>query len=228
MKAIFFRAALLMMLAAVLGGCATFGKDFPADKSRSFELGRTTKKEILAEFGTPQTTKTFTAKKDISNVDLKDSLIVQVLGYHYAEGSTANAALEGVNPARSETIFLVDDKLAGYYLSSSFKSDSTDFDPSRASSIVKGKTTEAEVIAMLGRPSGRGLYPLAHSPAGHSLFYDTVLRNHPRGSVTSKRLSVQISQSGVVEDFSVTVKSDPILMPPAPTPIFIYMPVRSK
>lgn len=228
MKSIFFKASLLLALAASLGGCATFGKNFPADKAQNFELGRTAKKEILAQFGAPQREKTFTARKDISGAELPDSVIVQVLDYYYQDNASSDGALSGVRPGRWANIYLVNDKLAGYYIGSSFKSDSTDFEPSRASAIVKNKTTEAEVIAMLGRPSGRGIYPMAHSPSGHSFFYNTTLRNHPAGSITTKSLSVQFSQDGVVEDFSVNSKVDPIIVAPAPTPIYIYMPTRTK
>ncbi len=229
----YFRLDVLLLCAclAILSGCVTTsGKDFPSDLIRQFTLGKTDRSQVLAQFGQPQREETITARKDVVGHPLKDGAIVQVAEYMYAERLDANAALPGIVPRRRLILYFVNDVMIGYRKASSFRPDSTNFDIEKTSAIEKNKTTEQQVLALLGPASGRGIYPLSGSPKGTSLYYDIDLFGSPPGSKTVKALSVHFSPAGVVEDFSASSKSEVIPRAPAPTtvPIYIYTPVKAR
>ena len=48
---------------------------------------------------------------------------------------------------------------------SSFQADATEYDESKVGAIVKGRTTRAEVLALLGRPNGEAIYPVIKTGA---------------------------------------------------------------
>lgn len=218
-------AALLCLLA--LGGCATWGRDFPTDAVRGLEPGATTKKDLLARLGEPLQERTFTTALDMAGGKLPQPIIVQSLSYSYQEPSAmGNGFIPGVWPHRWATIFLVDDTVIGYYIGSSFKADSTDFDTAAAGSIKRSASTEKEILDLFGGRYGKAIYPMARSPQGRSLFYDIVLRGHPAGQTTTKRLRINFNSEGVLEDFGVESKADANPVAPATVPIFIYTPVR--
>jgi hypothetical protein len=114
-----------------------------------------------------------------------------------------------VFPQRSASVYLVDDTLLAYRSASSFNSDSTDFHLSLAAKIKNGNTTEQQIYAAPGPPSGRATYPLAASPGGHSIFYEVTLWNDPLRGVTKKRLSIYLTQDGVIEDFFTDSRIEP-------------------
>jgi len=211
-----------------LSACVTTGTNFPMERVQSIELGKTTKQELIGQLGKPEREQVFTPKKDLVGKDIDSTMIMQVLSYAFSDGGSNDRILPGVTPGRWATIYLVDDIVVGYYAGSSFKADSSDFDTGKAGSIQKNKTTERDVIALFGSPSGRGIYPLASSRTGRSLFYNVVMRNSPPGSITRKDLGVQINAIGVVEDFSVNSKIESMPVVHSPTPIYIYVPTRTR
>jgi hypothetical protein len=218
-------AGLLCLL--VLAGCATSGRDFPADALHGLEPGATTKKDVLSRLGEPLQERTFTTALDMAGGKLPQPIIVQSLSYSYQEPSAmGNGFIPGVWPQRWATIFLVDHNVIGYYIGSSFKADSTDFDTAAAGNIKRKVSTEKEILDLFGSRHGKAMYPMARSPSGRSLFYNIVLHGHPAGQTTTKRLRINLNSEGVVEDFEVESKADANPVAPATVPIFIYTPAR--
>lgn len=222
---------MLLLCAFVIGlyGCAAapIGKDFPMQKTQEFTLGKTTKKEVTEQLGAAAREETRTFKKDLGNKEMKNGAVTQILEYSYGERESSNAVMANVRPYRKLVLYFIDDVLIGYFRISSFKSDSTDFDLSKASAIVKNKTTEQEVMKLLGAPGGGGIYPFSVSPNSRSVFYDVTLVNHPVGSTTRKQLTVHFFENGVVSDFSADSKT--VLNPVVPvTTVPVYIPMRTR
>jgi outer membrane protein assembly factor BamE (lipoprotein component of BamABCDE complex) len=80
-----------------------------------------------------------------------------------------------------------------------FKTDSSDFDDTRVSDIRRGLTTEAQVRALVGRPSGMYIHPLTRAPDERDLVY---VYGQKRGTapLARKQLLVTIDSRGVVRD----------------------------
>jgi hypothetical protein len=89
---------------------------------------------------------------------------------------------------------------------SSFPNDATDFDESKVSAIVKGKSTRADLISLLGNPNGRGVYPFIKNKGETAAIYSY---SHVKGSVFNmkfyaKTLVVSFDANSVVTDVEYT------------------------
>ena len=207
-------------LAALATACST-GANFPAAKARDFVLGVTTKQDVIETFGKPQKEEVQTQRKDIGGKDLASSMVLSSFYYDYTEPPGAHA-VGSSRPWRRAFLYFRDDKLVGYFQTSNFTADATKFNVDQVGSLQKGKTTEKDVLAVLGQPSGRGMYPLALDERGRALFYNFSVPE--RGSVVSQQARVFLSADGVVQDFSVTADSKAIPVAPTPVVIPIYIP----
>jgi hypothetical protein len=152
-----FRIALIAFI-ALLTGCA--GKDFTRPGADTFRLGQTRFAEVIQTMGEPRKT------GDV----LKNEKTIKSITYVYA--ATGGEPLEaGVIPARAQSYFFHDDILVGQEFVSSFKSDNSNFDEGKIAAIQKGKTTRAEVIQLLGRPSSAYIAPVVKETAGEAIGY---------------------------------------------------------
>jgi hypothetical protein len=213
----------LLATAALLAACTT-GANFPASRSQEFVLGKTTKQEVVTLFGTPAKEEVITNRKDIGGKDLATPAILTLLHYDYTEPPGEQALGSGFRPNRRAILYLLDNKLVGYFRASNFKADATRFDLEKVSALQKAKTTEADVLALIGPPGGRGIYPLALEQGGKAMFYDFVLPNTPPGSTTREQLQVFLSPDRVVSDFSVSARASANPIAPTPVIIPIYLP----
>ncbi len=78
----------------------------------------------------------------------------QRFGDRYAHAAGAASLVGGVTPARGQGFYFWNAVLVGHEFTSSFDEDKTDFDASKVQQIKSGETTEAEVLALLGKPQG--------------------------------------------------------------------------
>lgn len=126
----------------------------------------------------------------------------------YAYAATGGEPLEeGVIPARSMSFFFANGVLVGEEFLSSFKSDQTNFDDAKVPSIVKGRSTRAEVIHLLGAPTCRHIMPLAKNTTREAIGY---AYNTTRGGafsgfkISSKSVLVSFDASDRVSDVEFT------------------------
>ncbi|WP_145964065.1 hypothetical protein [Chromobacterium phragmitis] len=140
---------------------------------------------------------------------LKNEQTLQLNRYVYA--STAGTArYPSVTPARSMVFSTFKDVLVGQEFNSSFAEDASEFDDAKISALQKGKTTKAEVIAMLGQPSGQAIYPIIKSKTGKGMIY---AYSHVTGTVFnmkmySKLLIVSLDEQDIVSDVEYTSSGD--------------------
>ncbi len=148
----------LFAVLLALSGCA--GKNFVRPEQGAFKLGVTNYAAVTQQLGQPV--------REGSLV--KNEKNIKSITYAYA--STGGEPLEeGVIPARAMVYYFLNDTLIGQEFVSSFKSDNSNFDDTKIPMIVKGKTTRAEVIQILGRPSGTCIPPIVKATSGEALGY---------------------------------------------------------
>lgn len=228
-KRTIFTSLLLAVLAAVLSGCATSsGRDFDAKVVDStIVLGQSTRADVIKLLGEPQNASVNTYRKDSSGAELDAPLIVESLEYSFTSNEpghpTAEPSLYG---ARRVGLSLVDGVVVSTRRNSSFKSDATSFDASKINQIKKGVSTEADVFALIGRPSGVAIYPLASQRGGKILFYSYNRFNVATNTSEYKTLMVQLDGNQRVFDFNLNQSSKVHPVAPAPTTVVIpvYIP----
>jgi hypothetical protein len=152
-------AASLLGLAGGLVGCAS-GGDMTRPDRRLFPLGSATFADVVARFGTPQA----------SSESVRDGVRIRTIWYSYSDAH-AEPAREGVVPVRLLEYDFSADRLVGQIFASSFKSDSTEFDPNLARVILTGVATSDEVVTLIGRPSALFLAPMVKAPATTGVGY---------------------------------------------------------
>ena len=94
---------------------------------------------------------------------------VEIITYAYAKVGD-EAVFQGVTPARSIGFLFHNNVLVGKEFASSFKSDSSYFEPQKAKSIRQGMKG-ADVVSLLGKPGGEYRYPLIPNKSGRALVY---------------------------------------------------------
>jgi outer membrane protein assembly factor BamE (lipoprotein component of BamABCDE complex) len=114
-------------------------------------------------------------------------------------------------PGRGITLGFDNDILVSHNFQSSFKEDNSEFDESKATQIVKGKTTKEEIRQLFGRPSGEQIFPFARTPKGISWVYGY---SHFRNTrelnrrTYRKGLAIYFTEAGVVEDYELATDGD--------------------
>ena len=153
--------ALALALVA-FGGCA--GRDFTRPPADTLTLGKTTEQEIRQRFGDPYRQGTV----------VRNGETMKSLRYGYASGAASLAG--GVTPSRGMSFYFWNDTLVGHEFTSSFDTDTTDFDAKKVPQIRKGETSESEVTALLGSPHGAYVYPLIPGHAYSAPYEDVKLK----------------------------------------------------
>jgi outer membrane protein assembly factor BamE (lipoprotein component of BamABCDE complex) len=156
-------ACLTLALAIVVAGCASSSVTKQPDDG--FVLGQTSRQDILQRLGSPYREGTVT----------KNGKQLKTMTYAFAT-SGGTPLRTGVNAARGQGFYFLDDKLAGYDFASSWKEDQTDFDGAKVPAIKKGVSSRDEVIRLMGRPGGRYAYPMIpnqNRQADVYLYYET-------------------------------------------------------
>jgi len=179
--------------ASVLVSCSV-GTQFVRPPADFVRLGETTRAQIVERYGKPQD------ERQISS----NGRQVATVGYFFASQSEA-AKVPGTLCVRTLMFTLSDDVVVGEGFRSSCLSDHTDFDERRVGEIVKGKTRCDEVVAMLGRPAAREIYPSLEKKGDMGIYYFFEYVAQPgrdKPKEFTKELLVTCDPEGVVSDTS--------------------------
>ena len=178
-----------LAIAALLAGCA--GADFKRPEPTSLKLGESHAADVTRVMGPA----TRTGESTVNGQQIKTQT------YAYAN-TTGDTLYSGVTGARSQAFSLWNDTLVGESFVSSFKVDGTDFDDKKVPGIVKGTSTKADVIGMLGKPTGHAIYPVVKTQGNSAIVYQyTQVKGSPFNmSVYSKTLTVELDPKDVVAD----------------------------
>ena len=188
----------LVALNLAMSGCA--GTDFVRPAEGELVLGKTTQTEVSKKFGTPMQ----------SGEIMKNTKQIMVSRYAYAAMGEA-ASYPDVIGARSMVFMFFNNVLVDQEFVSSFKKDSSDFDGGKVASIQIGKSTKAEVIALMGQPSGEAIYPVTANEKDHALVYSY---SQAKGNVFdmqfyTKALLVSFDAANVVSNVEYTTSGKP-------------------
>jgi outer membrane protein assembly factor BamE (lipoprotein component of BamABCDE complex) len=139
-------------------GCA--GTDFLRPSPDDFKPGQTIQSQVIQKMGEPEKTSEI----------VYNGKSISAITYVYA--SEMDRALEsGVVPVRALMFYFYRDTLVGQQFTSSFKTDNSNFDDTKADSIKKGQTTYAEVIRILGNPTSIFIPPMIDSTISKAIGY---------------------------------------------------------
>ena len=151
-------AYLALAFSLLVAGCA--GSDFTRQSDDALMIGQTSREDILKRLGTPYR----------EGAVVKNGKQLKTMTYAFAT-TGGTPARDGVTPARGQGFYFLDDKLAGYDFTSSWKEDQSDFDGAKVTSIKKGVSSRDEVVRMLGRPGGKYAFPMIPEPKGEADVY---------------------------------------------------------
>jgi len=182
-------ACLTVALALVVTGCA--GSKLSKQSDDALVLGQTSRADILQRLGSPYREGTVT----------KNGKQLKTMTYAIAT-TGGTPARDGVKPARGQGFYFLDEKLAGYDFTSSWKEDQSNFDGSKVPAIKKGVSTRDDVVRLFGAARGKYAYPLI---ADHDRQADVYLYAESRGGPTNvkfyqKHLVVTYDERGVVSN----------------------------
>lgn len=152
------RICLLAALLATLTGCAS-GPVFVKPEPERLVVGKSIKEEVLRS----------QQVKPVSQQELTlNGEKVQTINFAAGESPKFWGM---VIERRLGTYTLFNDLLVGQEFNSTYEGESTEFDTTKVPQIVKGRTTRAEVINLLGKPSGMVIYPIIADKKGSGLVY---------------------------------------------------------
>lgn len=199
---------LIACCAVVVAGCATTdGTSFDLRQARQFMPGKASRAEVLAKLGPSSSSRVSTMKKDLAEKELPSPVILDQISYYFSDRN-AQAIYAGATPSRSANFYFSGGQLLASYVRSSFAGQSTDFDESAAARLIKGQTTQADVLSILGEPGGRSIYPAAKQPGGSSWNYDVACYDKGIGKTHKKSLWIFFDANGVLSDFDLSINDE--------------------
>lgn len=222
---------LLVIFAALGLSACGIGRDFPPPADADLRLGQTTIAEAVQRFGEPfrrtvvanSATGVNTAPGDERPTGLRPAMVdgvTHALGYVYVADSAS---------ARSMLLTFWNDRLIFHNFVSSFANQSTDFDEAKISQIRRGATTYGNLVALLGRPSGLGVYPVVATRGSRLVVYQFSQINRQNHSVMYKRFEVLVDSRDIVVDYYLRAVDQPATVrDPAPQPLVVPIFVPSR
>ena len=189
--------ALVVIATAGLTGCA--GTNFVRPAEGELVVGKSARAEVTKKMGDPWQTGEL----------MKNDQSLKLAKYAYA-ATSGESAYPGVIPARGLTFAFFNDKLVSQEFVSSFKEDSTDFDGKKLASIVKGKSTKQDVVALLGKPTGEAIYPVIKGAKDYAYTYNYTQAKGTAFNMKfySKSCVVSFNDAGVVSDVEYVTSGD--------------------
>ena len=152
-----YQIIILLAVFSFMTGCA--GRDFVRPDQGGLNLGKTTYEDIVQKYGEPLRQNTVTKNGEKMN---------QII-YAFAQAAPYSTYLR----VRSAEFYFKDNILVGYNYKSSFDEDIVKLDDGKVSSIKQGVTTKAQVISLLGNPTGYYSYPVIKEKDQLALVYSS-------------------------------------------------------
>lgn len=186
----------VILVVALITGCGG-GRDFVKPEPESLTLGKTTPDEILNRFGKPL------------SITISTMNGVHVKGIIYTKARVVQSHVPFkpepmITHLRTMSYFFLNNTLVYYSFMSSFSEDSTDFDGSKVAKIKKGETTYDEVVRLMGKINGIGIYPYTPDKDGKMLSYSYLSNTYDSvgglSEVDTKMLFVFFNSAGIVTD----------------------------
>ena len=201
--------AVVALLAAAGAGCAfKSGRDFVKPIDATLVMGKTTESDVLKLYGKPEKEATHVSSGDEAQPNQgtpSEFAGVIVAGayhsvtYEYMERQPPMAG--GGIAVRDVNFVFLDGVLVSYNFVSNFPNDSSNFDETKFASLQKGKTTEPEMTALLGAPTGRAIYPGVRTRGNYKLIYSYVTYDPGVRKISNKVLVGLFGADGRLIDY---------------------------
>jgi hypothetical protein len=191
-------------------------------------LGQMTPEDALKRFGEPFRRTVLASSAGAANVQSGDERpaslrpaavdgVTQVWNYTYTVSSGS----------RSMLLTFWNDRLVFHNFASSFSDQSTDFEEAKVARIRRNVTTYVEVAALLGQPSGQGVYPVITGSGHRLVVYQHSKLDSAKRTARFKRLELALDARDVVLDYYLTALDQPASNPvPQRIIIPIFIPGR--
>lgn len=214
------RTLLIPLLAICIACSGCVGRNFDPPPAERLILGVTAPADITSLLGEPFEQR---ARVIAGRAGPGTAVISALLGpmepavadgnyklliYTFADAAGA-PLIGGTAPGRMMAIEFRNERLFYYCRASSFEADSTNFDEAQIGRIEKGKTSRAEVRAILGDPSGRAVYPEIQLVNGERYIYAYAAMRPRAQKIERKRLDVVFDGAGLVADLRFVANTLP-------------------
>lgn len=185
-----FRIAALVTSVVLLSACS---HNYVRPAADALKLGKSTRDDVIKLVGEP------TTRNDRLEANGEQ---IKSITYFHLEGAKFWGM---IIPQRTLVYSFLNDVMVGEEFNSSFDEEKTEFQSEKVSTLVKGKSTKADVIALLGKPSGEVIYPLVKDKNGRGLVYAyTVSRHAPFVAPTTRyRAFITLDANNVVTSVSM-------------------------
>lgn len=186
------RNAALMFIALLAFSCVgTSGTKFERIKEDTISLGLSTYDDIVNKMG----------DSFEEEVYIKNKTKFKKIAYTFAS-TGGEATSRRVIASRGQEFYFYEDILVGHVFTSSWREDHTNFDETKVEQIKKGESTKEDVINLLGRPSGKLIYPLSKNKGEEILIYSYFEGRQYAYTIEfyGKSLQVECDQMGTVTE----------------------------
>jgi outer membrane protein assembly factor BamE (lipoprotein component of BamABCDE complex) len=188
------RGIAVLLFTVLLTACGA-GKEFVRPDSNSLVLGTTTYDQIVATHGEPRSTASLT----------KNGIPLKVTSYSYAIAIPFTTKLS----TKSLVFVFEDSALVSYDYASSFDDEkaAANYDDEKVKTIKTGDKKD-KVLAILGRPGGESIYPIAPIK-GTSVLRYTFMDTYrvpfvPTPRITRRSLTISFDASNSVTDVATS------------------------
>ena len=209
------RSVVLAALVTMAGCTHTVGHDFTRPEQVGVVLGQTTEADILSRYGAPASRTSNTRSTVPAPVTQPGSFdaapvpgVFTFLHYRYVLNQ---APIAGGDLNQKGAVFTFwNGVLVAHDFTSSFATDSSDFDEIAAQTLLAPrKVTREEVIARLGNPGGRFIYPTTPAPGMERLHYSYQkfdMNSHQR---RTKAMDIVFNAAGQMVDYRAASAANP-------------------
>jgi hypothetical protein len=182
------RATIIMVVLVATSLLSACSENVVRPDPKALTLGQSHYSDVIKLLGTPK------SKNDTATMNGEPVRSIQYFAFK------PPTFLFGLIPQKTLTYWFFNDVMVGENFVSSFSEDSTDYDRSKTSDLVPGKSSRTDVIAALGKPSGEGIYPMVKEKNGTALyyFYATRIDNGVYTQTTHYNTVVELDDKGIV------------------------------
>lgn len=194
--------AFALTVILTLPACVTtLGGDFDTRRLKALEPGIATRERAVASLGDTSDHSQLTLRTDAAGQPLAQPVAIEKLDYYFLDRAGHPAGLEK-EPRRSAWLLFQGERLIGYSMSSTFATDSTDFDTDGIRQLRRRHSTQDDVLTLFGSPSGKSIHPVALEPGGSRWTYRVQWTADHHLHV--KTLQVDFDAEHVVVDFALS------------------------
>jgi len=185
------------LTAAALSLSACAGRHFERPAPSSVVVGASSHAQVIGKLGAPHRAH----ESQINGEKLAGA------SYAYA-GAGEEPSEPGVLPMRVLMLSFHNDVLVGREFNSSIKSDSKQFDDSKAAQLIKSQSTGHDVVRLLGEPTAAFVWPIAKDKTSRIMGYTDMTTRFNATINTTKQsrkvLRVTVNEAGTVTDVELT------------------------